>query len=572
MKLGVQLFGCRMEFRQDPAGFMDRVKAAGYTQIEPCIVFDRPEESGMGRFFAGVLWSPEDVAEYGSMMAERGLELKSAHAFCSDLQGHLEEMKQLARDHGITSYVFNLPWQNGEGATAESIAAFADRMEALAAELAEVGCEVWLHNTAGSLAGEPGTSPLEQVLAQSKHVYTQIDSGWAMYDGRMPEDLIAIPGIKLHGLHIKEMAADYKQKTGDDVFAVLGAGCTNLEELLQNSEQMRGPVAWVIDQDLTRGDFLADLEASAAAVRRAQEALQARRGDEMDTSRDISFLETYDIETGERTVLAEFPYLIEAPNWSKDGKFLVYNSKGRIYKYMLETGEVQEISTGFAIRCNNDHVLSEDGTRIAVSHSENGWDSRVYILPLDESDPEYGQPREITPLAPSYLHGWSPDGQWLAYCAFREMENGADIYVKAADGSGEEVRLTEARGLNDGPEYDPTGQYIWFNSVRTGLMQAWRMRADGSEQTQMTFDENWNTWFPHVSPDGKQVVMIAYRKGDLAPGQHVPHKDVELRLMPADGSAEPETIVKLFGGQGTINVNSWAPDSKKFAFVSYRIS
>ena len=124
--------------------------------------------------------------------------------------------------------------------------------------------------------------------------------------------------------------------------------------------------------------------------------------------------------------------------------------------------------------------------------------------------------------------------------------------------------------MDDGPEYSPDGKYIWFNSVRSGLMQAWRMKADGSEQTQMTFNENLNSWFPHVSPDGKQVVLIAYYKGDLKPGEHLANKNVILRIMPAEGG-EPKTLFKLFGGQGTINVNSWAPDSKRFAFVSYKL-
>ena len=135
---------------------------------------------------------------------------------------------------------------------------------------------------------------------------------------------------------------------------------------------------------------------------------------------------------------------------------------------------------------------------------------------------------------------------------------------------GEETRLTDAPGLNDGPEYDSAGEYIWFNSVRSGLMQAFRMRADGSEQTQMTFDEEWNTWFPHISPDRKLVVMLSYHKGDLEPWEHLPHKNVALRLMDAGGGTV-RAIAELFGGQGTINVNSWAPDSNRFAFVSYRI-
>lgn len=278
---------------------------------------------------------------------------------------------------------------------------------------------------------------------------------------------------------------------------------------------------------------------------------------------DQSILEIYDVETNERTVVAEMDYCIEAPNWTPDGKALIYNSEGCMFRIDLETKEITKIDTGYAIDCNNDHVLSFDGKQLAVSHAtkEDGK-SRIYTLPV-----EGGTPRLITPLAPSYLHGWSPDGKTLCFCAERNGEY--DIYTIPAEG-GVETRLTDAPGLDDGSEYDSEGEYIWFNSVRSGLMQAWRMKADGSEQTQMTFDENWNTWFPHISPDRKLVTMVCYKKGDVQPGEHVPHKFVELRMMNADGS-NVQTLVKLFGGQGTINVNSWSPDSKKFAFVTYRI-
>ena len=278
---------------------------------------------------------------------------------------------------------------------------------------------------------------------------------------------------------------------------------------------------------------------------------------------DESFLEVYDLDTKTRKTVHFFDYLIEAPNWTPDGKALVYNSNGRIFRLDLADDRITEIDTGFVNRCNNDHVLSPDGTQIAVSHATaEDMKSRIYTVPMTG-----GVPRLITPMAPSYLHGWSPDGKTLAYCAERNGE--FDIYTIPAEG-GEEKRLTDAPGLNDGSEYDSAGEYIWFNSVRSGLMQAFRMKADGSEQTQMTFDENWNTWFPHISPDRKHVSMVCYRKGDVAPGEHVPHKNVEVRLMNADGSGL-HTVAELFGGQGTINVNSWSPDSRKFAFVSYRI-
>jgi Tol biopolymer transport system component len=273
-------------------------------------------------------------------------------------------------------------------------------------------------------------------------------------------------------------------------------------------------------------------------------------------------LEIYNIETGERTLLKEYPYSIEAPNWTMDGMHLIYNSSGKMYKIEVNNpaGDTQ-IYTGRISGSNNDHVLSFDGMNLAISSSSPEFrGSRIYTLPIDG-----GEPRLVTPLGPSYLHGWSPDGKTLAYCAGRE--GNMDVYTIPVRG-GDETRLTTAEGLDDGPEYSPDGQYIWFNSVRSGLMQAWRMKADGSEQTQMTHDLDRNSWFPHISPDGKKVVVISYAKGDVEPGAHPGGKNVELRLMSAEGGPA-ETVVKLFGGQGTINVNSWAPDSKRFAFVSY---
>jgi len=276
----------------------------------------------------------------------------------------------------------------------------------------------------------------------------------------------------------------------------------------------------------------------------------------------MSILETVDVHTGVRSVLKEFEYVIEAPNWTLDGRYLVYNSRGHIYSYELATGEIKEIDTGFAIDCNNDHVLSPDNVQIAVSHFTNeDATSRIYILPF-----EGGAPVLVTEKGPSYLHGWAPDGKRLAYCAERGGQY--DIYTISVNG-GQETQLTNLPGLDDGPEYSPSGQHIWFNSSRSGLMQIWRMEKDGANPVH-TVQEDANCWFPHVSPDGSWVVYIAYSKDDVSPGDHPANKNVELRLIPSDGGIS-KTIVKLFGGQGTMNVNSWAPDNRTLAFVSYRL-
>ncbi len=270
------------------------------------------------------------------------------------------------------------------------------------------------------------------------------------------------------------------------------------------------------------------------------------------------------IETGslKREIVKEFKGRAEAPNWTPDGKFLVYNMEGLIYKIPVGGGEPELINTGSVANCNNDHVISSDGKLLCFSAMEgNSFRSLIYVVPVAG-----GEPTLVTSEGPSYLHGISPDNRELAYCASRNGQY--DVYVVPVEG-GEEIRLTSTEGLDDGPEYSPDGRFIWFNSVRTGLMQVWRMRSDGSGQTQMTFDEA-NNWFPHVSPDGQKVVFLTFRKGDVEPGNHPPYKQVSIRMIPASGGT-PQTLVDLFGGQGTINVNSWSPDSRKIAFFSYEL-
>lgn len=271
-----------------------------------------------------------------------------------------------------------------------------------------------------------------------------------------------------------------------------------------------------------------------------------------------STLELVSIETSQRTVIYRANEHFEAPNWSRDGNFLIFNSTGRIYKIDVKGGEPTLINTGTAQKCNNDHGLSPDGESLVISDSSEGT-SLIYILPSAG-----GIPRKVTTLGPSYWHGWSPDGKTLAYCAERNGEY--DVYTISVDG-GDETRLTASPGLDDGPDYSPDGKYIYLNSERTGLMKIWRMKADGSEQQQITFDGEYADWFPHPSPDGKWLVFLSYDKSVQG---HPPNKDVQLRIMPISGG-RPKILTKLFGGQGTINVPSWSPDSKYVAFVSYRL-
>lgn len=273
-----------------------------------------------------------------------------------------------------------------------------------------------------------------------------------------------------------------------------------------------------------------------------------------------SRLEIMDVGTGHRKILFEAPNSIQAPNWAPLEDRLIYNCDGLLYSFSLESLKPEKINTGFATSNNNDHSVSFDGKMLAISNhvEEDNNNSIIFTLPVDG-----GTPERITEQGPSYLHGWSPDGTGLVFTGGRA--GNYDIY-KIDVKEKKEVRLTLEPGLDDGSEYSPDGKYIYFNSNRTGTMQIWRMDSDGMNPVQITHDE-YNDWFPHISPDGKWIVFLSFMK-EVDPGDHPFYRHVYLRLLPVSGEGEPRVIAYIYGGQGTINVASWSPDSRNIAFVS----
>lgn len=285
-------------------------------------------------------------------------------------------------------------------------------------------------------------------------------------------------------------------------------------------------------------------------------------GDSLVPYRDYlgSRLEILEVASGKRDVIFTSDKSIQAPNWTPDGKSLIYNSQGLMYRFDLDKKKPELINTGEVKNNNNDHVLSFDGKMLGLSSGvQKLGGSIIYTVPVGG-----GIPKQITPKGPSYLHGWSPDGKTLVFTGQRNNE--FDIYSVPANG-GKEIRLTTAKGLDDGSEYSPDGKYIYFNSARTGEMKIYRMNSDGTEQEALT-DGEFYDWFPHISPDGKWIVFISFLKEEVKADDHPFYKHVYLRLMPVGKTQKPKVIGYLYGGQGTINTPSWSPDSKKIAFIS----
>ena len=277
----------------------------------------------------------------------------------------------------------------------------------------------------------------------------------------------------------------------------------------------------------------------------------------------VSTLEVYDLITHERAVIVTENAHFEAPNWSTDGSYFIINQGGLLYKITRDGKHKEIIDTGTAIHCNNDHGISADGKWLAISNNDvvkghSYGTSRIYVLPVTG-----GIPKLVTPLMPSYWHGWSPDGNFMVYTALRNGEY--DIFRISIEGQ-YETQLTNAPGLDDGPEYSPDGAYIYYNSFQSGVMELWRMNSDGTAKTQLT-DDPYSNWFPHPSPDGRYLVFLSYLE-DQKEG-HPPMKYVALRLYRLE-DGHIQTLCSFVGGQGTINVPSWSPDSSKFAFVSYK--
>lgn len=270
----------------------------------------------------------------------------------------------------------------------------------------------------------------------------------------------------------------------------------------------------------------------------------------------------------QRQVIHETSDLIEAPNWTPDGQWLVFNGTGSLFRIRADgSGGPVRIPTGAIEGVSNDHVVSPDGQTIYFTAK-----ARIYAVPM-----QGGEARLVSNTAAHgttmdcYLHGISADGHTLCYVGVASGPHGATqaIYTLPATG-GLDTSLTPPLAAVDGPELSPDGQWVYFNAAlnarTTGHAQIFRKRCDDTHIEQLTHDGRVN-WFPHLSPDGRWVMYLSYPEKTQG---HPANVEVALRIIPADGG-DPMDVVRLRGGQGTCNVNGWAPDSQRLAYVAYPV-
>lgn len=540
MKFGIQTYGISEWIEENPETFFEELIDDGFSMLEPC-VWEFPQESP-----AEALWSIEKMDEMAQIALKKGMTINSVHVFTENLVESKKNLQKLNKEYGVQSFVVKLkePFQKQE------LVIQAEHLMEAAIAVAEFGGQILIHNEKKDIETKiDGVSAYEWILLNTENkVFAEVDIGWLLAAGEDPEAFLWRNKEKIRAVHFKDFICSSQGEREVPV----GMGDVDTTACFQFMRAMEIP--GILDMDQLEKS---DIKESGI---RLQSLTNCR-----DNTR--SFLNIYDVERGETIRLAEFEGIIEAPNWLNDEDTILYNANGSIWKYSISSGKKEKIETGICDNCNNDHVPSPDNKKVAVSHSPKGtWNSQIYIIPMDG-----GIPQIVVDKHPSFLHGWSPDGKELAYCGFRSSENGhveINIYTSSIE-YGEEKALTAHQGMNDGPEYQMDGKKIWFISNRNGLMQVYRMNRDGTNQEQMTFEQQ-NNWFGHISPDGSQVVNIAYSKNGLESTEHLPNMEVSLWLMNSDGS-DRRKILNFFGGQGTINVNSWSPDSKKFAFVSYEL-
>jgi Tol biopolymer transport system component len=534
--------------RQDfePGIFFRKIRSIGYRYIEPHIEFSDTADNGKK------YWTAAQYSEYRNDIKEAELSINSIEVNPDDLIYNIEKVIKFCMDNGIKYISLSLP----DSVEMKNI----DKELSFAADaLKKTGIYILVEGIISR--AEDNKDP--ELFIGKENVFTRTDTYELLESGIDAEQyMLRNRGDIRSVLYVFDSKGKYSEEGKSfDIDKINDCLLTCFR--YARADEMIQTVCPL----------------GSDAMKSAEDMFGIISGYKQRRDKTSSILEVYDISTGEIRVLHRFNRIIEAPNWLKNGDTILYNSEGCIWKYSISSDTEEKMDTGFCTSCNNDHVPSADNKEVAVSNMESQdgtFSSRIYRIPIGG-----GKPVLVTDGSPSFLHGWSNDGEEIAFCAFRPREatdsmsqkadgspNGVNVDIYSASVSkGSERRLTDTKGYNDGPEYSPDDKEIWFNSTRDGLMQVFRMSRDGSNIEHVIKTER-NDWFPHISPDSKKVVYISYSTRCAEPAEHLPNMQAELFLMNPDGTGR-KLIADIFGGQGTINVNSWSPDSSKFAFVSY---
>ncbi len=541
-KLGLQLYSLHEELAADLPGTLSQIAGLGFKNVEIYGLLGRTPE------------------QFKAELDRVGLKAVGYHVQLAQLQGDvpgiIAQAKLLAIGHVGVAWIKPASAGADDGITAHDVDVAADAFNKACPALKSAGLHVFYHLHGFEFRNdETGRTLLDRFLAETDPscVELQVDVFWVAQAGQDPVALLRRYPDRIKLLHIKDIrkGATIGEMAGHapkQDFVAMGEGTVDWPHLLSAAQQ--GGVEWYIVEDES-ADVIAQLKRTLRYLA------------DHPPVKLKSHVSIFDLKTRKAEELFTADGVWEAPNWSPDGKSLLINSGPKLYRLDIASKTPVEIPLG-GLLPNNDKGWSPNGKAIAFSAARaEGAPSLIYRAAADGTGVAL-----IDSQGPAYFHGWSPDGKTVALVAPRGGH--FHLYSRAADGVGADHQLTSAAANDDGPDYSPDGKWIYFNSDRAGTWSIFRMPKDGAgaddaKAERLTFDA-WEDWFPHPSPDGKQLLLISFPAGVKSHNARL--DGMALRLTGPKGG-KIETLLTFYGGQGSLNVNSWSPDSQKFAFVSF---
>ena len=561
MKIGIQLWQLLNELESDN-DLYTTLADLGYDSVEPCVM--------LGNFQSEfkALWLPEKLNEKIRKIEKANLSVRSCNMFSSSPWSinDIENVVDIAKRFKLEGISVRCP----NDADIAAYRQYADIYMHMAARLEKIGCTVMLHpDTKSCMYKIDGISAYEWLLDHCSALGLQLDTGVLSYCGISCKYIIGKYRSRIASVHFKDVLASASDDVSfEDACTPLSNGIVPLFDYFTVSRADGIPM--IIDSDKTSFPIMQEAENAVELINAYKNKRSCKR----------SLLKLVDVDTWEERTVAAFEKIIEAPFFSFDGEIIYYNADdGKMYGFSIPDSTEQKLNIGKLSCCNNDHVLSPDTKTLGISNVSiecGAYRSRVYSV-----NTETGESKRLTSGDIDFLHGWSADGE-IAWCAYKNADRNeinrrrkpdgspayydVDIYTKRLP-DGNETRLSYGTGYNDGPEFDPIDGSIWFNSTRDGLMQIYNMDRSG-EKLRRVATTSHNDWFPHVSPDGQRIVFLAYQSNEIQPYEHLPEFKVSIYIINRDGS-QLQKVNEFYGGQGSMNVNSWSPDGKHFAYISY---